>query len=48
VVAPGQMPGNFLPSPDADCLHFKLCLYRENLRYRHYYYTLLIDFYLYQ
>ncbi len=22
VVAPGQMPGNFLSSPDADCLSF--------------------------
>ncbi len=22
VVAPGQMPGGFLPSPDADCLPF--------------------------
>ncbi len=28
VVAPGKMPGNFLPSPDADCLPFGVKLVR--------------------
>jgi hypothetical protein len=28
VVAPGQMPGEFLPSPDADCLPFLVKLVR--------------------
>ncbi len=26
VVAPGQIPGNFLPSPNADCLPFSVKL----------------------
>ena len=32
VVAPGQMPGGFLPSPDADCLPFlvKLVPWRKH------------------
>ena len=34
VVAPGQMPGNFLPFPDADCLSFVVKLVHASVTFQ--------------